>query len=174
MKLSFISMCKLFIIFCVSFGIFYILFQYFFSNKIKQMKFNRYFKLKDIKKPPHTCAHQKTSDPRIFGPEMWITLHRIAANYLENPTNEEKKQAINFINSLPYMIPCQHCGRHFLAYLEDNNVNVAVTSKESLVRFFVNAHNNVNRHLGKKEWDVEDAQIYEEQYFCNDDKPIWK
>jgi len=156
--------------------ILYFLIKYFFSNKIKQIMFKRYFEIKnkEATKEKHSCANQLTSDPRIFGPEMWVTLHRIAANYPENPTYEAKSQLTSFINSLPYIIPCQHCGCHFLDFLEKNSLNNVVTNKKSLVKFFVDAHNNVNYNNGKKQWSLEDAKIYESQNLCNDDRPIWK
>ena len=154
----------------------YFLMKYIFVNKIKQLMFKRFFEIKNKEstKIKHSCKNQLTSDPRIFGPEMWLTLHRIAANYPENPTYEAKSQLIAFINSLPYMVPCQHCGCHFLDFLEAYNLNNVVTSKKTIVKFFVDAHNNVNKNNGKPEWSVEDANIYVSENLCNDDRPVWK
>ena len=43
------------------------------------------------------CGKVTTADPRIFGPELWRSLHRIAQNYPEKPSDVAKKHTINFI-----------------------------------------------------------------------------
>jgi len=100
------------------------------------------------------------SDPRNFGPDAWRTLHRFSVAYPDDPTPATQKHCRNFLEALPYMIPCPHCGYHFLQFVvfnekwEGRNMTkcrgLCSTTKEScatrmnLVDFFARAHNNVN------------------------------
>lgn len=123
------------------------------------------------------CGFRPTTDPRVFGPELWRSLHRIAQNYPINPTKETKNKAIQFIQSLPYMLPCSHCGCDLLMFIDENNMKKVVNTKENFVRFFVEAHNRVSRHLNsnKKQWTVAEAnKKYSKEYVCIGHKPVWK
>jgi hypothetical protein len=122
------------------------------------------------------CTRKKSGDPRVFGPDMWVTLHRISVNYPKNPNKNTRKNAINFIKSLPYMIPCTHCGCHFTKYIKSNNLNNVCKTRKNIVSFFVNAHNNVSRHTNpkNKQWTTEQAikkYSYENKCFHN---KLWK
>lgn len=56
------------------------------------------------------CGNRTTEDPRVFGGPAWRTFHRFAEQYPQNPLPEVINGCVNFINALPYMIPCAHCG----------------------------------------------------------------
>ena len=126
------------------------------------------------------CGHVNTDDARVFGPPIWSTLHMMAQNYPDKPSETTKEECGNFIKSLVYMIPCSKCGNHFKSFVKLNeqlageedarcmgasgesrceDVNTICTSKENLVSFFVRAHNNVNEHVhpGMDRYTVEDA-----------------
>ena len=123
------------------------------------------------------CDYVSTVDPRVFGPELWRSLHRIAQNYPDNPSEDTQKHAVAFLESLPYMLPCSHCGCDFLLYLEENNLKKMCSSKKNLVKFLVDAHNRVSNHLdpNKKQWTVEEAnRVYSKERVCIAGKPIWK
>ena len=123
------------------------------------------------------CGYVSTVDPRVFGPELWRSLHRIAQNYPNNPSKDTQKHAVAFLDAIPYMIPCSHCGCDFLLYLEENNLNEVCSSKEKLIEFLVNAHNRVSQHLdpNKKQWTVKEAnKAYSKEKVCIGHKPIWK
>ena len=48
----------------------------------------------------------QTSDPRIFGPIIWPGLHIMAENYPEKADKGHKKACVNFLEGLPWMLPC--------------------------------------------------------------------
>ena len=67
-----------------------------------------------------------------------------------------------FINIIPIdlMLPCKDCGKHFQEYLDKYLVKnpYAFTSRDELVKFFVDAHNNVNKWTNKKLWTIPEAE----------------
>jgi hypothetical protein len=148
------------------------------KHKIKRKSFMKHHATK--KRHSYTkknCDYVTTADPRVFGPELWRSLHRIAQNYPQNPSEDTQKHAVAFLEAIPYMIPCSHCGCDFLMYLEEHNLKKVCASKEDLVKFLVDAHNRVSSHLDpkKKQWTVSEAnKVYSKERVCIGGKPIWK
>ena len=103
-----------------------------------------------LKKNKKDCKEVTTADPRVFGPELWRSLHRIAQNYPYKPSLVTQKNCKNFLQSLPYMTPCSHCGCAFLLYLNKKNIKETCSSKDKLVEFLVRAHNRVSENLDPK------------------------
>ena len=52
-------------------------------------------------------------DPKFWGPHIWYTIHSIAMNYPDKPTNTDKTNMFSFIISLSYVLPCEGCLSHF-------------------------------------------------------------
>jgi hypothetical protein len=128
------------------------------------------------KKSTKNCTRKISADPRVFGPEMWVTLHRISVNYPNNPSKIVQESATKFIESLPYMIPCTHCGCHFLHYLKKQNLHNVCKNRHNITAFFVNAHNNVSKHTNPKNkpWTTEQAlKTYKYENKCFHNK-LWK
>ena len=148
------------------------------KHKIKRKSFMKHHATK--KRHSYTkknCDYVTTADPRVFGPELWRSLHRIAQNYPDHPSEDTIKHAVAFLEAMPYMIPCSHCGCDFLMYLEEHNIKKVCASKEDLVKFFVDAHNRVSENLdpAKKQWTVKESnKTYAKEKACIGDKPIWK
>lgn len=117
------------------------------------------------------CGSSSTSDPRVFGPNTWKTLHVMAQNFPDEPNQEAIEGCRSFISSLSYMIPCSHCGYHFKEFTEDylqKNSDPCQT-KTRLVKFFVDAHNNVSKHTNPQRipWTVENAaENYSDENIC--------
>jgi len=63
------------------------------------------------------CDYVTTADPRVFGPELWRSLHRMAQHYPDNPSEDTQKHVFAFLYAIPFMILCSHCGCVFLLYL---------------------------------------------------------
>jgi len=134
-----------------------------------------------------------TTNPLVFGPILWTTFHLIAAGY-HTPNGTDlngippaiyRVNAKKFIESLPFMIPCGHCGFHLHQFIQTRNLDEDIRTKDNFIRFFVEAHNNVTRHVNKimvngkqlppkKLWTLEDAK---KKYFCADtcvhDPRVW-
>jgi len=148
----------------------------FFENKT-QTKDNKQIIIECDKKlesisdwPMGQCGTRTTSDPRVFGPEAWITFHRFAQNYPERPNENTYDACTQFIRSIPYMLPCAHCGYDFSQFIKvnekyENTTNpyqeecsasleydmpcqgpqTACESQKNLVNFFLRAHHNVDK-----------------------------
>ena len=102
------------------------------------------------------------TDPRVWGPPFWFSLHVSAANYPDNPHDLYKTAAKNNILSIPYMIPCPKCKPHALAFIEKykQNLDKIVNSRRGLFNFYVDFHNKVNERYGKKIWSYTEAWDY--------------
>ena len=98
-------------------------------------------------------------DPEVFGPPLWFTLHNGATNYPEiaSPIISEKMK--NFILGLPYIISCENCQSHAIAYIEEHYEKMceACKGRDELFKFFFDFHNYVNKRLKKPEMKLEDA-----------------
>ena len=99
-----------------------------------------------MKSLQEACTLLPSSDPRIFGPTVWQTLHVLAACYPEHANRDRQRHCRRFMFALSYMLPCRHCAKHFREYLRKNDLRGAVCARESLVSFLVNGHNFVSRH----------------------------
>lgn len=89
-------------------------------------------------------------NPSDWGPQTWHMLHAISFNYPNRPTAQEKEAYRQFFHSLKYVLPCERCRVHFTRELQEKNpVEPHLESRESLSRWLVNLHNEVNRRLHK-------------------------
>ena len=109
----------------------------------------------------------------VFGPYLWTSFHIMAVNYPNDPTDITKNAAINFIKSIPWMIPCGNCGYHFKKFIiEEYLPNLKndigrkyqeiTKNKQNMIIFFVEAHNNVTKNTNKvgKLWRIEEAKEF--------------
>lgn len=104
-------------------------------------------------------------DPTVWGPKMWFTLHTITFNYPENPSLHHKKIYSDFFNMLQYIIPCEVCSKHYAQHLVNNPILTSLDSKDKLVKWLINVHNDVNRSLGKKIYSYDEVvDIYKKHY----------
>jgi len=87
----------------------------------------------------------------IWGPHMWFTLHTVSFNYPLYPTNEDKQNYRNFINSLKYIIPCSICRKNFKRNLKQ--IPPQLNSRQEFVYWLIDIHNEVNSLTGKKIMD---------------------
>ena len=87
-----------------------------------------------------------------WGACLWESIHAIAFSYPENPTEEDKMHAKNFILSLQYLIPCQKCCKNYTKNLDElsMSVDMAVESKLNFSYWSWLLHNMVNEETGKE------------------------
>ena len=142
--------------------------------------------------PAGECVKaERTSDPRVFGPFTWRTIHTFARNYPNPPSQLAYEACVNFTYALAYMLPCGHCGRDFAEFVTTNaalsgkedrkcagaegesvclSVEEACKTQRTLNSFFVRAHNNVNNHTHpcRAPFTTDDAEAYyqSEPNFC--------
>lgn len=82
-----------------------------------------------------------------IGRATWLFLHTLAAQYPENPTRQQRKDAKTLMDVLTRMYPCGECARHFKQVVAANPPQVV--SKKEFSRWMCEVHNVVNRSLGK-------------------------
>jgi Erv1 / Alr family len=56
---------------------------------------------------------EKPPDKRELGRATWTAFHTLAANFPDEPTEEDKKSATYFVQSLTKLYPCKVCREHF-------------------------------------------------------------
>ena len=121
------------------------------------------------------AALVSTGEPRIFGPIIWPALHVMAENYPESPAPRHHLACTQFLEGLPYLLPCGYCGSRLLreeaqtklpagkgeameACLRRHDIREACSSRDAFRAFLVEAHNNVNRHNDKPTWTPAQAE----------------
>lgn len=100
-------------------------------------------------------------DINEWGPAAWKFLHSATFAVDLYPSHDMQTKLRNFFQTLPYMLPCKICRKHFLEYAEQHPVDTS--SRENLTRWLVDLHNNVNTINNKpsvKYVDVENIYSY--------------
>ena len=104
-------------------------------------------------------------EPTIWGPKLWFVIHTFALKYPDNPTYEDKRVMEEFFNNLKYSIPCNKCRVHYRQRLERDPIVNYLDSRQSLFKYTIDLHNQVNKSLGKKIYSYDEVvQIYKEHY----------
>lgn len=114
----------------------------------------------------YETAAVSTSDPKIWGPSFWFSLHVSAAHYPENPSQIVRERMKQRIMAIPYEVPCSTCRPHASAFIESyrDKLDQVVSNKHELGKFYVDFHNKVNKRYGKPEWTYEQAyKVYSGQ-----------
>jgi len=111
--------------------------------------------------------------PSVWGPFFWHTIHIVALGYPKKPSYIDKKCAKEFYESLVYLIPCAICREHYKVHLSSNPLTPFLDSREDLLKWTINIHNNVNKMLGKPEWTREEVMVYYERLGNRGRSPIW-
>ena len=89
-------------------------------------------------------------NPNVWGPHGWIFLHSITLNYPENPTKHDKIKVMEFFNNLGDMLPCDKCSKHFKENIKKYPISQHFHSRESLVKWLIDIHNEVNKSNNKR------------------------
>ncbi len=97
------------------------------------------------------CPAEATSWPDIFGPNFWWTYHVTAQNFQEKADPAHRQACESFVGAIPYMLPCDHCGRHFREFIVDYSAlnGSMCEGRVKLANFFCQAQNQVNQGTGK-------------------------
>jgi hypothetical protein len=107
-------------------------------------------------------------DPKIWGPKLWFVIHTIALNYPNNPTYQDKRNHEDFFNQLVYMIPCDKCRIHYRQRLDKYPVIQHLENSDTLFRYTILIHNDVNEMLNKPRLSYEDVlKFYKKSYDKN-------
>lgn len=84
----------------------------------------------------------------FWGPSTWYMIHSVASGYKP----EYRLSIINFINSLPLLLPCKYCREHLHTNISSSpslNLNLFLDERESLFKWSYMLHDTVNKQLHK-------------------------
>ncbi|ATZ47217.1 Bcerv1 [Botrytis cinerea B05.10] len=97
--------------------------------------------------PPTDCP------PSIetLGRASWTFLHTLSASYPSTPTPSDRTNISTFMNLFAQLYPCWTCAEDFQSYMAENKVRTE--SRAEFGMWMCEAHNDVNRKLGKREFD---------------------
>ena len=109
--------------------------------------------------------------PDVWGPHGWKFLHYLSFGYPDNPTTEDKNNYKTFFVSLQHVLPCSICAKHYSDNLIQYSLDEALQNKDSLIRWVIDIHNDVNEMKGKKIYTYDEAI---ELYTTTDNSYIYK
>ena len=99
-------------------------------------------------------------NPKIWGPKLWFIIHTIALNFPENPSYDEKRIHEDFFNSLVFLIPCEKCRIHYRQHINNNPVVNHLKDSDTLFRYTIDLHNQVNKKLNKRTYNYDEVVKY--------------
>jgi uncharacterized membrane protein len=111
---------------------------------------------------------------KTWGPYGWKFMHMIALAYPNNPTNEDKENYKTFFTILGNVLPCQLCADHY----KQNLINFPLTeyilsSRDTVLKWTIDIHNEVNKSIGKKILDYNEAiTLIKNNYETKDETKI--
>lgn len=96
--------------------------------------------------------------PDIWGPYAWKFIHMVALAYPSKPTEEDKLNYYTFFISISNILPCHLCSDHYKNNLLKHQLTDNVlSSRENLVKWTIDMHNEVNISNNKNVYDYDYA-----------------
>ena len=88
----------------------------------------------------------------VWGPSLWRVLHSLSFS-IEDGNKNDRKNFLDFLESLRSLLPCEDCRQHFCLYMKENSPNDA----SDLAVWTFEFHNAVNKRLGKPQYVFSDV-----------------
>lgn len=82
-------------------------------------------------------------DTRFWGPSGWRLLHLLSFAYQPS----QRKEMAEFLEALPFVLPCKFCRSSLITYYEDLPPEKALDSNEALSKWMWKIHEKVNQKL---------------------------
>ena len=138
------------------------------KNKNVKNKTKRIFKKNDFNSGDGMMT-------KIWGPIAWTFLHTISFNYPVNPTDEDKKNYMNYVLNLQHVLPCKYCRINLTNNLKKKPLLMCyMENRETFSRYIYDLHETVNKMLHKKS-NLTYCDVRERyEHFrsrCTDEKP---
>ena len=97
-------------------------------------------------------------DPKHWGKAGWKLAHYISLAYPDNPTKEEQESMYMFFKYFGLNLPCWSCRVHYNGHWKKLPLTDDILkSREKLIKWVIDLHNEVNISLGKPTMSYEDA-----------------
>jgi hypothetical protein len=132
---------------------------------------NNYMKRNTRKNIPFTYSKEDYNSndgmlTTIWGPSMWHCLHTISFNYPVNPTNEDKKNYMNFVLNLKNVLPCGKCRKNLTKNFKKLPLTMSnMKSRETFSKYVYDLHEIINKMLCKKsKFTYEDIRLRYENF----------
>jgi mitochondrial FAD-linked sulfhydryl oxidase len=111
-------------------------------------------------KPPTTTTLPDHCPPdvEVLGRATWTFLHTMAANFPERPSKRDQNDMTSFMRTLGKFYPCWSCAEDFRAWMDRGN-EPRVGTRRQFERWMCAAHNEVNKKLGKREFDCSEQSL---------------
>ncbi|GAO15828.1 hypothetical protein UVI_02021080 [Ustilaginoidea virens] len=90
-------------------------------------------------------------DVDVLGRASWTLLHSVAASYPDAPSRAQQTDLAGFVKLFAKLYPCGACAEDFQTYLGKRVPRVQ--SRDEFGTWLCEAHNEVNRKLGKPDFD---------------------
>jgi len=92
---------------------------------------------------------------KIWGPELWTSMHCISFGYPLEPTDEHKTNYKNYFTLVGDILPCKYCRESYKEFIvKDPLTDDVMKNRENLTRWLYRIHNKVNDKL-ETEYGIE-------------------
>ncbi|KAL8763055.1 MAG: hypothetical protein Q9184_001082 [Pyrenodesmia sp. 2 TL-2023] len=99
--------------------------------------------------PPADCP----PDVEELGRSTWTLLHTISASYPPRASPTQQSEMRQFLGLFGKLYPCWVCAEDFQEWMARRGNEPKVEGRNGLGTWMCEAHNEVNRKLGKQEFD---------------------
>lgn len=105
-------------------------------------------------------TYQNLHSPEVWGESFWFVVHLGSMSAPDVIPPEKRDKYWGFIDGIPEMLACQKCSVHAREWVEKHrgDKDKIVSSRENLIRFYVDMHNAVNQRNGQPVMSVEEVK----------------